>query len=81
MKRLNTRNYETKPFSINERIKVPYAQPKKDNRTRNLLSTEPWDGFFKKGPANSRAALENRQSSCFLAVLTAGRARFEDSSA
>ena len=79
--KLYARNYETKPFTINERIKIPYAQPKKVNRTRKFLFAEPWDGFVRKGPVNSRAALENRQSTCFLAVLTAGRAQFEDSSA
>ena len=75
------RNYETKPFSINERVKVPYVQPKKDDRTRKHLPAEPWDKLFRKGLDKIRAALENLQSSCILAVLTAGLARFEDSSA
>jgi hypothetical protein len=81
LEKLYTRNYETKPFSINERVKVSSVQPKKDDRTRKHLPAEPWDMLFRKGLDNIRAAIENRQSGCILAVLTAGLARFEDSSA
>ncbi len=81
LEKLYTRNYETKPISINERGKVPYIQPKQDDRTRNQLFAEPWVGLFRKSPDNGRAAPKNRQSSCILAVLTAELARFEDGSA
>ena len=44
------------------------------DRSLNHLSAEHWDGLFRKDPNNGRAALENRQFSCFFADLTAGLA-------
>ena len=56
------------------RSRFIYAQLQQDDRSLNHLAAEPWDGLFRNGPNNGRAALENRQFSCFLAVFTAGMA-------